>query len=71
MVALRDPFHREWNDTKLALQRAGCWWAVLLTTVVYNMAYGPWESKSWFHKLQEGAQEYWAKATPGDLLFGS
>eukprot|EP00974_Lingulodinium_polyedra_P064272 6207801-Lingulodinium_polyedra.AAC.1 len=35
------------------------------------MAYGIWESKSWCHKLQEGAQEYWSKATPGGLLFGS
>ena len=69
MVGLRDVFHREWNDIKLGLQQAGVWWCVLLTSIVYNMAYGPWEGQAWFAKLQEGAREYWSHASVADPLF--
>ena len=69
MVAIRDPFHREWSDTQLALQRSKLWWLALLTTIVYSMSYGPWESNAWFQKTKEVAQAYWDKASPADLLF--
>eukprot|EP00974_Lingulodinium_polyedra_P101892 9868776-Lingulodinium_polyedra.AAC.1 len=49
---------------------AGQWWAVLLSSVVYNMNFGPWEGTAWFRKLAEGAQSMWAKANATDALFG-
>ena len=36
LVAFRDLFHREWNDIKLALQAAGVWHAVLLSTLIFR-----------------------------------
>ena len=32
---MRGTYHREWNDTKLAVQRTGLWWVVLLTTISF------------------------------------
>ena len=42
-VLLKDVFHREWNDCKLAIQSSKLWWVVLLTTAAYNLCYGPWD----------------------------
>ena len=44
LVAMYDPFHREWNDTKNAIRDEGFWWVILMSTFVYNMPHGPWES---------------------------
>eukprot|EP00974_Lingulodinium_polyedra_P021599 2085921-Lingulodinium_polyedra.AAC.1 len=53
----RDPFHRCWNDCKLALQSTGLWWAVLLARVVFNLPYGPWDGSAWFEDLQTSAAD--------------
>eukprot|EP00974_Lingulodinium_polyedra_P061487 5933651-Lingulodinium_polyedra.AAC.1 len=55
---LMDIFHREWNDCAGAIKGSGLWWVVLLTTVTYNLCYGPWEGAAWFEKLRAGALEY-------------
>ena len=68
-VVVRDVYHREWNDIKLALKGAKCWWAVLLTTVSLNLAYGPFEGGTWFRKLVEGAEDLFARTTAADPLF--
>ena len=47
MVHMRGPLHREWNDVTDALEKAGLWSVVLLTTVVFNLAYGPWKGSAW------------------------
>ena len=41
LIAMNDPFHREWNDLRLALGDANLWWVVLLFTIVYNVPHGP------------------------------
>ena len=64
----RDPFHREWNDCQEAIERAGLWHCVLLSTVLYNLSHGPWDGSAWFQKLREGAADYWSKAEAGDPL---
>lgn len=68
MVHMRDPLHREWNDVTDALEKAGLWSVVLLTTVVFNLAYGPWKGSAWWRKLQEGGAELAAAAGVGDQL---
>ena len=68
MVHMRDPLHREWNDVTDALKKAGLWSVVLLTTVVFNLAYGPWKGSAWWRKLQEGGAELAATAGVGDQL---
>ena len=52
---LRDPFHREWNDCSLALKAAGLWSNVLVTSLLHNLPYGPWDGSAWFHRLCDGA----------------
>ena len=69
VLALRDIFHREWNDTKLALMASGVWWVVLLTTLAYNFVHGPWANAAWFGKLVEGCQDFVAKSPHGSPLF--
>ena len=68
LVHLRDPLHREWNDVTDAIRKAGLWSTVLLSSVVFNLAFGPWQGSAWWRKLQEGGAEYAAKAEVGDLL---
>ena len=51
IVLLRDVFHREWNDCGLALRSVGLWHVVLLTALVHNLTYGPWDGSAWFNKL--------------------
>ena len=50
--ALYDPFHRGWNDLKLALKRASFrgWRAVLELVVFLNVSYGPFGSGTWWYR---------------------
>ena len=68
-VGVRDIFHREWNDTRLCLGDSDMWWVVLLTTVVYNLPYGPWESLAWWGKITAAAQDYMTRAGSNSPLF--
>ena len=71
MVVVRDIYHRQWNDTRLAISSAGLWWAVLLTTVSINMAYGPWDGAAWWQKLKEGGAELMSQEKIGNPFFES
>ena len=53
---MRDIYHREWNDMCFALKSAQVWWAVILSTVAFNLPYGPWEGSAWFGQLVEGSR---------------
>ena len=55
ILPVMDIFHREWNDVSLAAQRAGCWSAVLLSSLAMNVPFGPWDGCGWWEKLKEGA----------------
>eukprot|EP00974_Lingulodinium_polyedra_P064786 6260559-Lingulodinium_polyedra.AAC.1 len=66
---MRDIFHRQWNDALQGIKNASLHWVILLSSVVYNMNYGPWEGSAWWHKVQEGGRFYWDRAGPQDLLF--
>ena len=59
-LALFDPFHRGWNDLKLALKRgvSGLWRTVLELTVVANLNYGPFGSGNWFWKKKAKLQDF-------------
>ena len=69
MHFIRDPFHREWNDCKLALQHSKMWNVVLLMMLTFNVAYGPWEGQGWFSKVRAGALELFSKLVPSDPLW--
>ena len=69
VVTMRDIFHREWNDVQLAIKGVGLWYVVLLTSLVFNLVYGPWEGGSWFVKLQSGAKSLLQREGLGGALF--
>lgn len=55
-IWLRDPYHRSWNDWKLAVDHSG-WKAVKLQgCLIMNLRHGPWLSASWFQQLVEGME---------------
>ena len=54
-IPIRDVYHREWNDCKNAIMKAGLSWVIQATNLLYNLAYGPWEGCAWFNELVEGA----------------
>ena len=62
-IAMRDLFHREWNDVRLALGDANSWWVVLLATIVYNVPHGPWQTKAWWQNIVGMAKDYLARAS--------
>eukprot|EP00974_Lingulodinium_polyedra_P073363 7102802-Lingulodinium_polyedra.AAC.1 len=66
---VRDVFHREWNDCKLALHRSKLWGVVLLMMLSFNVAYGPWEGAVWFAKVSEGARDLFSKLRSSDPLW--
>ena len=68
VVGIRDIFHRQWNDVMNAIKAAGLWWAVLLTSVAFNLPYGPWQGSAWFGKLQEGAAHLLEHSPSGSKL---
>ena len=68
VVAFRDIFHREWNDVRLALQSAGVWWAVLLSTLIFNFPHGPWEGSAWFGQLVQGITDFAKRSPAGSPL---
>ena len=70
-IFMRDPHHREWNDVRGALSDENVWWVILLSTMVFNLAYGPWESGSWWEKLQGSAVGYGQRANWTSPLFSA
>ena len=53
MWFFNDPFHRIWNDVKLALQEAGLWADVYERLHCENLPCGPFKSASWWREMQE------------------
>jgi hypothetical protein len=53
-----DPFHRTWNDIKLAYQASGVWDVVLLLGTAFNVNFGPWDGEGWWRQTEEAAHHY-------------
>ena len=60
--AVYDPFHRAWNDLKLALKKVhwGAWRVILEMTLVANLNYGPFGSSGWFFKKRAKLEDFLA-----------
>ena len=69
VIAIYDPYHREWNDTKLAISDENLWWVILMSTVVYNMPHGPWASCSFWSKMVDMAKVYAERGSWTGQLF--
>ena len=53
MWFFNDPFHRIWNDIKLALMEAGLWSDVYERLHCENLPCGPFGSAAWWREMQE------------------
>ena len=71
VAVIHDPFHRCWNDLCNGLKDTQLWWVVHLSTMVYNVMYGPWEGSKWFSVLRLGASDFFQAADAGDPLLSS
>lgn len=69
MIPIRDIHHRIWNDIKNSINDAGLWHIILLTTVVFNMPFGPWDGGAWFVKMKEQSEEMMQSLSPSNPLF--
>ena len=70
---LWDPFHRAWNDLKNSLKQSkGKLYKVLLQySLVFNLGYGPANTKKWSLKKQQLLEEYMASKTSNSECFQS
>ena len=58
-----DPFHRIWNDVKLALQEAGLWADVFERLHCENLPCGPFRTAAWWREMQAIMKEHFRVAT--------
>lgn len=61
---LRDPSHRVWNDSQLALEDIKMWGHALMLQLSINVDHGPWRAGRWFRELQESVASYTQITTP-------
>ena len=69
IVPVRDVFHREWNDARLALSGSQLWWVVLITTIVVNLPFGPWEGGTWWERMVSQAADMSVRSSSDSPLF--
>ena len=56
---LSDPYHRSWNDVKLSLKssKGDLFKCLLSYSLLYNINYGPFGSKTWHEKKMQRLRE--------------
>ena len=58
LVPIWDPYHRQWNDLKLAYRSCGLFKVMLQYSLVFNLNYGPSGSRAWFLRKQQAANDF-------------
>lgn len=56
LLPVRNTFHRQCNDCKLAVSDFGLWCVIQLATIPFNLNFGPWESTAWFSNIVQMAE---------------
>jgi hypothetical protein len=64
-----DPYHRVSNDILGGIRGAGCNQALLLSVVVFNLAYGPWLGQAWFQRYKTEAANFFRLGDAFDPVF--
>ena len=66
-----DPYHRGWNDVKLALKstKGDLYKCFLSFALLFNVNYGPSGSKEWFMRKQGLAQDIISSSSPHEEPF--
>eukprot|EP00971_Amphidinium_carterae_P337508 6474351-Amphidinium_carterae.1 len=68
LQAMRDPFHRYWNDVSAALISARCYSHYCHSLVFLNIAFGPWSQSAFWEEIQGAAGIASAGMSPNDAL---
>lgn len=63
---LKDPLHRQWNNSQLALRDARLWPFVQIMCIVFGCDAGPWQDSAWFQQGREGVEQYMKVASYQD-----
>ena len=61
VALLMDPPHRFWNSEKLGLVQGDGWETIALTSLVFNINYGPWQTGGWLAQLSGAHSEYFSR----------
>jgi len=69
VAAFNNPFHRCWNDLRAAYKASKRWLTIALTTLVANVAYGPWNWEKRFSGMLDARRERASLLTDEDPLF--
>lgn len=69
VVAMKDPSHRLWRDTWLAVTHAHLKPLCILLTIVLNADHGPWQDARWYQASREAALTYMKVGGADDSLF--
>lgn len=69
VVAVKDPSHRLWRDTWLAISHAHLKPLCVLLSIVLSADHGPWQDARWFQASKEAASSYMQLGGIDDLLF--
>ena len=64
-----DPFHRIWNDARLALQEAGLWPDVYERPHCENLPCRPFETAAWWREMQEAMANHFKASSRHSELF--
>ena len=64
-----DPFHRIWNDVKLALQEAGLWADVFERLHCENLQTGPFKTSGWWREMKAVMNNHFRANTKRNPLF--
>jgi hypothetical protein len=63
-VLLEDPFHREWNDCKLAIRtcaNGSMWKTILHLKAAFDINYSPSSNPKYWFRQKQRAAERWSK----------
>jgi hypothetical protein len=69
VIICYDPLHRVANDILGGIKGAGYQQPLLLSVVVFNLAYGPWAGEAWYTRYREEAANYFKTASSKDAIF--
>lgn len=64
-----DAFHRWHNDTKAALQETDHWSLVVLSSIVVNLAHGPWQNSLFLNQIASAGKRHTTNYDENEPLF--
>ena len=66
-----DPWHRIWNDTKVACRACNLWAVVQEYTIVFNMLRAPFSGSGFYQALRTSGNHFFKTSSSSNPLYGS